>query len=1241
MRKTFLKVALFSLVAAPMVTSLQSCKDYDDDITEINGTTGTLTSQITNLDGQIQTLKTALADAQNEAKNASKDAESARKQAEQALQNAAAAMAAAQDAKAAGDSAKASAEEAKAAAAKAEADAAAALAMANEAKFAAAQAKADAIAEATRQAEALRSDIANLQSLLQGKIDANAAGISANAKEIAINAAAIKANVDKLNALEAKIAAIDAKLALYPTTEAMTKAINDAVEKAQAAVLAELQKTNANIADINRQLNTLNSLITSEVTKLQKQIEAIMADLAKNGGDITKLSAAQQDLLAKYNNLDGQINLLTGRVDVVESDVAGLKADVQTINATLASLQATITSNYNDVLDKIRAVETRAAQLEAQFAALETYKQQLDQNFADIAAKFSALESKYGELKTELGDIKGIVDQNKADIATLTADLGTVRSELNTLKGEFTTYKNELDQKFATLSTQISTDFATAKSEMETEINNKISELETKFNTLVTELNTKIDTKLQDLETKITAMQGYLNVIEMLPGRLTTVSLIPELYVAGVPTIEFPNISYNAWTTFRKTDADYAWTYNNNTGAAKAITNNQVVVRYRLNPESIAATNVNLDGLQFVSHKAVAVSRAAATSSLAITAKSIANGELSVTVKNTAVGKLSGNNAATGKPEITVAALQVPIAEKYLYESEKTTGAVVYSDYARVAERTINDIQILPVEGKLVSAFATRQQMKAAYVNSETYMVTKQVYNQTLDLNSLIRAKYNSNYYASVEELATWGLKPEYTVIAVGDYKYAKINGSTLSSEVPAGGDAKDVLGKMPVICVALKNGNSVVDVRYFQVKFVTDIQLPDIVINESVRHIGKTQNQKWNYQWSRMAADVFAKVTTGDALSKDQFQAIYGTPVVKTTVNGVPTLGAMMTYNAADADNALTFTYNRDQLHLISAFGTSQKFVSTVTFTPNAANANLYPEVTIIYNFTIDAPESFIPGLGEYNNIYWKDVNGVQTMVAVPSKPGTTAHPSYQTEIFKGRTFPYVVFQNKEAKDSLNSIAQYELAKVVTYDAQRRPTNTAAQVTSDVLSVGVNAGNVPTFDMINSDNGYYLVNTEATVEVDWAVYPIGKTSVQNTPIKFVKTAVELVKPLTVSVNEKKALAITDSDKSSKIKLDVLTVTDRYGNADCLTKTELKAFYDIADVVYGTPMVDGKPAIENKIAVTVVNGELVYDAENTPLVLTDKVIEIPFTIPHYWGTLNSGAYGEQVQTIKVTLKAKK
>ncbi|MBD5308402.1 MAG: hypothetical protein HDS15_03875, partial [Bacteroides sp.] len=58
MRKTFLKVALIGLLAAAMPSTFTSCKDYDDDITNLTTQTNDLKTQLASVNAAIAALPT-------------------------------------------------------------------------------------------------------------------------------------------------------------------------------------------------------------------------------------------------------------------------------------------------------------------------------------------------------------------------------------------------------------------------------------------------------------------------------------------------------------------------------------------------------------------------------------------------------------------------------------------------------------------------------------------------------------------------------------------------------------------------------------------------------------------------------------------------------------------------------------------------------------------------------------------------------------------------------------------------------------------------------------------------------------------------------------------------------------------------------------------------------------------------------------------------------------------------------
>ena len=235
MRKHFLKVSLIGLLAVSMPMSFTSCKDYDDDIEEINKTTDELSEQLAALKAASEANATAAA--------AAKTAADAAKAAADAAQN----------------SADAAAQEA--AAAKLEAELA---------KQAAAKAKQEAIDAAIAEIEKLKNSIATQEAFdkLATQVAAIEEGLNKTNGKVDANAAAIAQLQIQMKAVEAYKALIEANSSLIKENAKKIAAIETSITDIQSSIKA-----------LQSNIDALESEIEKELDKIEKQITAINADL--------------------------------------------------------------------------------------------------------------------------------------------------------------------------------------------------------------------------------------------------------------------------------------------------------------------------------------------------------------------------------------------------------------------------------------------------------------------------------------------------------------------------------------------------------------------------------------------------------------------------------------------------------------------------------------------------------------------------------------------------------------------------------------------------------------------------------------------------------------------------------------------------------------------------------------------------------------------------------------------------
>ena len=294
MKRKFFGMLLMGAMTIASVGMFTSCKDYDDDINNLQKQIDGITAQ--NLQSQLTSLQSAL----TEAKGAAAAAQTTADQAAIAAKNAADAAKAAQGT--ADDAAKAAEAAAKAAEA--------------------AQAAADLCAKKAT-VDALEGAIGDLKTIIAGKVD--------------------QATLDAvIEGVEAKIAAIDEKLLT-------TKDVNDLLANAGFASAAAIE-------DLQGQINILNAFKTSvealdpivdqawknAVDEAIASLEGIKAEVAKIADKADKSAldakADKSELDAKANKAD--LDLLKGRMEEAEKAVQALN-DLK-IGEKLAAIGASL-----------------------------------------------------------------------------------------------------------------------------------------------------------------------------------------------------------------------------------------------------------------------------------------------------------------------------------------------------------------------------------------------------------------------------------------------------------------------------------------------------------------------------------------------------------------------------------------------------------------------------------------------------------------------------------------------------------------------------------------------------------------------------------------------------------------------------------------------------------------------------------------------------------------------------------
>lgn len=482
MNKKFLNAILFGAMISASTSTFVSCKDYDDDIDQLqmqidqNASTAAseLAAKVAALESQINTLTAAKEDLANQLATAKSEAATA----------AANALAAANGAQASAD-----------AVAKSLSDAAA--------RVAVLETQVNSLNGIVAELQAAKADLNAKVSDLQTQMTAVKADTKANADAIAAANASILAKYTELSneiskvssSLGARIDVIDATLntiqANYATkdelnTKAQELAAMDAQLKAQIETnlnyIKTLQETVKDLASKDAELaakiegnyNTLLekiNAITVEQTSMLKSIEALQttvttlnnsySTLASSKADLTYVDNINTQLTTLINSLQQTLKDLTtsdasqaSTINTLLQDVSKLKEDVlnlqkladaaatkEALDAAVADLQGKITAVATQAGDNLKAeIEAVEASVKANADAIQEIKDALD-----TKADQSALEELAASLLLTQGDVVGIND----GLRGLRGEIAAQQTALEEMIGKAEANAKEFAQELA------------------------------------------------------------------------------------------------------------------------------------------------------------------------------------------------------------------------------------------------------------------------------------------------------------------------------------------------------------------------------------------------------------------------------------------------------------------------------------------------------------------------------------------------------------------------------------------------------------------------------------------------------------------------------------------------------------------------------------------------------------------------------------------------------------------------
>lgn len=599
---------------------------------------------------------------------------------------------------------------------------------------------------------------------------------------------------------------------------------------------------------------------------------------------------------------DDDINKINDRLDELTT---GKIADIE---SQISSMQTTI--------QNLQALETRIKALED--------AQVTDADLQKLQDAIDAIEANYvtkDYLTTTLGSyattqyvgeaIKAVTDA----LGSFTTD-EAIQAAIDAAKQSAIEAAGKACEE--AFKTAVESVIAGATEEPTSEIGKAFKEYDAHIKQLLTDAVEKEDGFInqaiaEQIKAAVDAMSAKLS------GRLTSLQVVPDLYVNGIETIELKSFKYTAWNVTSSAAAETV-----KQGTATSTTAQDVTaVRYLVSPTTV--TTEDIQEPSFVFEKAETRS-AVKEQLLNVDSYSVKDGVLTVNVK-----KASGTEITLANGYIYTAALGVPIAEKWLTDANKPE--VVYSDFVALAETTVEPKIAALVNDKFVCKDPDgHNHYYESYEAAQAAAAVKQVaYDDKLDLLTLVTGCYVDATDGAVEikkdELTAAGLEFRFAlptkpyVLGTNEsdqQQFATIAGTTMTSKLPDGTtNNQAAIDKTPVVRVELvdvNNDNAVVDVRYFKIQWVRKTIAPiDLGVIYTFEYTLGCNEFQGKFLWNQMVNEVLAKIgETG--MSQDEFLATYTTPTIATVEKGSKEYYYHEVGKVATAlANGVEFVYNFD----------------------------------------------------------------------------------------------------------------------------------------------------------------------------------------------------------------------------------------------------------------------------------------------------------------------------------------
>ena len=828
------------------------------------------------------------------------------------------------------------------------------------------------IANVSEKLAKVEKDMKDQISLLDKAVKKNAADIAQQKSDVDNQLAQVKGLIEANNKAIEELKGVDANLdkKLNAQAEELKKVAGDLLNL-QAKVTANL-KTAQDYTDT--QVAALKLALGEDINKVKADLAGALTDIAEQGKLIEKLQKGQSDLT---EDLKAANDLIKKNHEAMVAEVAKVAGNLETIKGQLTV--------------KIEANKTDIEKLQIKAGEIQTLA---EKNKADIATlkgditKLTAEFSKY--VTTETFDTyKGAVtDEIKKAVDKMAQDL---RTEIGLVKGDDTTVKtiqgqiDEINEELATF----------AKASDLTQLRNKFTILTERL----TEKFSVIDGSIALINSKINnIIKNYEVVVGDLAGvarQLKALVFSPEAYWQGIEAIDVNSFEYDALQLGKADldknqveDAPIRFTPN---VAIKVVP--EVRASYFLNPSN-AAVDFDASKYSFIVNNA----KTRATSS---------DLKVSKVEAGDAVGKINvyfnmddANKLLNGVNKIDVAALRY----RYSIKSE-AKDTIVTSDFAALKKYTISDFSLRKVttegtvdkEGAACTKLAATA-AKALMPNAPTLSVAykddaESGSKKTIDLDKWI----DVHYVIERTDEALWGGQAtvnkknfhlEYETIGyisgannTNESKHAKLsgeNGHILEAVGVNNENGRQIIGRTPLLRVKLVDDNSkkIAAVGYIKV-VIEDIAQKPITIEDKFNSdkaytVACSTDDVLGYKttWEQIENEVLGDLD----MSKSEFEGTYKLDATgsvanqyKIDANGKfvandPAYGTIK-YSATDAEghqtNILTWNITGGDAYKYFITEKKTKVETWIKFTPKNATTVQLKDIYVKFVWNVSKVNS------------------------------------------------------------------------------------------------------------------------------------------------------------------------------------------------------------------------------------------------------------------------------------------